>query len=398
MILNKLNIILALIVIVSCVPPPASSNKNIYTRQFSNYSTIEQIIEYFDTTNDLDDIEGIWVESFRIWSRIGSGKINFNEHIKNFKYAIIRKNNSPNEFQKIYLSSRTCAYCQFGEVSKNINIIKTGENKYRVSNNYYGWNLLIDIENGKKMMWDYEYVESGIWFKYKNIYEKEYPIKKEKSIYTGSGFTVSADGIIVTNYHVVENSDSIFINFSQRDDLIQASILNRDVNNDIAILKVPNFEDLDILSSLSLPISFANNTRVGQEVYTIGFPLSAIMGDKSRVSFGRVNSLYGVLDDPRLIQISNPIQPGNSGGPLFNLNGELVGIVVSGLNAKYFYDNLGIIPQNVNFAIKNDYLRPLLNNSMNSDYIVDSLKKFQNIEIEKQIDIYKPNVVQIIAK
>ena len=82
------------------------------------------------------------------------------------------------------------------------------------------------------------------------------------------------------------------------------------------------------------------------------------MGDNSRFSSGRINSLYGIQDDPRLLQISNPLQPGNSGGPLFSSKGELIGVVVSSLSAKYFfYDNAGIIPQNVNFAIKISYLR-----------------------------------------
>ena len=66
------------------------------------------------------------------------------------------------------------------------------------------------------------------------------------------------------------------------------------------------------------------------------------------------------VGNPRLFQISNPLQPGNSGGPLFNFKGELVGVVVSSLNAKAFYDNLGIVPQNVNFAIKNSYMKNML--------------------------------------
>lgn len=84
------------------------------------------------------------------------------------------------------------------------------------------------------------------------------------------------------------------------------------------------------------------------------------MGSTPRLATGTINSLYGIDEDPRVFQISNPLQPGNSGGPLFNYSGELVGIVVSGLNAAYFLYYSGIVPQNMNFAVKVNYLSTLL--------------------------------------
>lgn len=393
LLLNLLNI--------ACVPPSTSDYYS--SKQFSNFTTLEQFYEYFDTTKNLDPIEGLWNEAnSRIWTRQGVGPISFNEHLNNFKYAIIRKNNSANEFQKVYITSRTCAYCQFSEITTSLTIIKTSENTYRVKSSNFGWERIIEIEDGKKMVWDYDYVEAGIWFRFNTFYEKDYPytIEKlpEKTTSTGTGFILSTSGFVLTNFHVIDNADSIFINSSLSEKLLEASAIIKDKQNDISLLRISNYEILQFIEELEQPIRFANSVKVGQEVFTIGYPLGNIMGDNPRASFGRVNSLYGILDDPRLLQISNPIQPGNSGGPLFNMAGELVGIVVSGLNAKFFYDNLGIIPQNVNFAIKNDYLKPLLNNI--DIYPEDRipLNSGDTINVEKQIDLFTPYIVQIIAR
>ncbi len=75
---------------------------------------------------------------------------------------------------------------------------------------------------------------------------------------------------------------------------------------------------------------------------------------------GHVASLFGIDEDPRVFQISAPLQPGNSGGPLFNSRGEVIGVVVSTLNAAFLYERARALPQNVNFAVKSGYLLALL--------------------------------------
>ena len=75
---------------------------------------------------------------------------------------------------------------------------------------------------------------------------------------------------------------------------------------------------------------------------------------------GAISSLYGVQDDPRWFQISVPIQPGNSGGPLFNEKGEVIGITVASLDVKNVFEITGAFPQNINFAIKSAYIKNLL--------------------------------------
>ena len=105
--------------------------------------------------------------------------------------------------------------------------------------------------------------------------------------------------------------------------------------------------------------------------------------------------MYGLQDDPRLFQISTPLQPGNSGGPLFNNNGDLIGVVVSSLNANYFYENIGVIPQNVNFAIKSTYLINLISMIPGGDEILNRKNLVKQNKMEQQIEQLNPFVVQI---
>ena len=135
--------------------------------------------------------------------------------------------------------------------------------------------------------------------------------------------------------------------------------------------------------------------RLGQEIFTLGYPLGEILGKSVKLSTGDISSLYGIKDDPRLIQISNPIQPGNSGGPLLNKNGEIVGVVVSTLNARYFYENESIIPQNVNFAIKGSYVANLI--SILPEYQKSSQRKnlLLGKSLEEKIELISPFIVMI---
>ena len=104
----------------------------------------------------------------------------------------------------------------------------------------------------------------------------------------------------------------------------------------------------------------SSEVKLGDKVFTIGFPMSNILGQQPRYSEGVINSLAGVGDDPKAFQISIPIQSGNSGGPLFNQKGEVVGIVSSSLDSANTFQIFGNAPQNVNFAIKSTFVKNLL--------------------------------------
>jgi len=206
-----------------------------------------------------------------------------------------------------------------------------------------------------------EFNLSGATFLLK-LYPKLDPIKTEKSkgnslVSSGSGFFISNDGYIATNAHVVKdgvvyevtvNTDSyVSIKYNAKAILI-------DEINDVAILKI---EDKNFISLNKIPYSIETSTKVGEEVFTIGYPLSNVMGNNYKVSSGIINANTGILDDIRFIQISTPIQAGNSGGPLFNKKGNIVGLTTAKLNE----DSIGQKVENVNYAIKANYLITLSN-------------------------------------
>src|SRR6185295_986528 len=101
--------------------------------------------------------------------------------------------------------------------------------------------------------------------------------------------------------------------------------------------------------------------RLGESVVAVGFPLSGLLSSDPIVTTGSISALSGLNNDRRAIQISAPIQPGNSGGPLLGENGSVVGIVMAKLNALKMVQATGDIPQNVNFAISVGIVQPFLN-------------------------------------
>jgi S1-C subfamily serine protease len=244
----------------------------------------------------------------------------------------------------------------------------------------------------------------SIQYNLKNLFIKAYPPINYKvaaqtdfnPTTTGSGFILASSGLIVTNYHVVKDSKRIKIVFPEKNLTLKSHVKIKDEKNDIAILGLDN-ATADSLIKKQIPFIIGDTKRVkvGQRVFTLGFPLGEIMGSISRASAGNINSLYGIQDDPRLFQISTPLQPGNSGGPLFNQTGEVIGIVVSSLNAKFLYENAGIIPQNVNFALKSDYLKNLISMLPDAEEILYRKSYIKQGPIEVLVEQLSPYIVQI---
>jgi S1-C subfamily serine protease len=117
--------------------------------------------------------------------------------------------------------------------------------------------------------------------------------------------------------------------------------------------------DLAVIKSDSTPLKVANvriGIRLGEPVAVFGYPLSQVIASSGNFTLGNVTALAGLRDDTRHLQISAPVQAGNSGGPLLDANGNLVGTVISKLNAMRVVQATGDLPQNVNFAIKSSVL------------------------------------------
>lgn len=169
---------------------------------------------------------------------------------------------------------------------------------------------------------------------------------------TGSGFVIS-ENVVATNYHVVESANTIKIALNIDGSFVEynASILAADKNNDIALLiiKDDKFKPLK-----SIPYNILSSTMdVGSSVFTMGYPLSQVLGDEVKITDGIISSKTGFEGDVVTYQISAPIQPGNSGGPLFDKKGHLVGITNAGIQAA---DNVG-------YAIKSTYLINLIDSA-----------------------------------
>lgn len=164
---------------------------------------------------------------------------------------------------------------------------------------------------------------------------------------SGTGFVVSATGDVLTNAHVVEDCARITI------DSIPMTLVAADTTFDLALLRSPALAGAPVASFA------ANPALLNSDVTVAGYPLAGLLGGLN-VTRGAVTSLKGMAGDTTTMQISAPVQPGNSGGPVLNADGHVVGVVVSKLDVQFALDTTGDIPQNVNFAIRGEIAKLFL--------------------------------------
>lgn len=202
-----------------------------------------------------------------------------------------------------------------------------------------------------KGVWEEQFLNDlSVYFNSRNKLAKENKESIKHTTY-GTGFFISTDGYLLTNFHVVKNSEIIMVSLKGVEHV--ASLIKFDASNDIAILKVNG-------EYTALSIGDANKISLGESVFTIGFPNIDIQGSSPKLTQGVISSLNGYKDDPRLFQISVPINPGNSGGPLMTQSGKVIGITTASLSDLKMLVSSGTIPQNVNYAIKINYAKPLI--------------------------------------
>lgn len=169
---------------------------------------------------------------------------------------------------------------------------------------------------------------------------------------SGTGFVVSRNGHILTNNHVTEGCS--MLTFQIRGDLaVPATLLASNATTDLALLKT---------SLASEPAQFrgSRSIRLGDEVVVYGFPLLGDLSSQGNLTNGIVSALSGLGDDLSRLQMTAPIQPGNSGGPVMNRAGYIVGVVVETANDQYFREQRGTAVQNLNFAIHDALARSFL--------------------------------------
>ena len=192
------------------------------------------------------------------------------------------------------------------------------------------------------------------WIQVGNICECHLGCSKPKKIVdddkvysaaSGSGFAVTSDGYVITNYHVIKGCTDVYIH--DKGESILSTIVTFDPNNDIALLK-GNFKPKDFY-----PLS-RESTKLLTEVYVAGHPFGRDISTSVKVTRGIVSSLTGVANNFSNLQIDASLQPGNSGGPIMNDKGNVIGVAVAKLDLDTIVEDYGVVPENVNFGIKSN--------------------------------------------
>lgn len=172
------------------------------------------------------------------------------------------------------------------------------------------------------------------------------------TVRSGSGFVIARSGYVVTNAHVVAGCTNVRV----LGDRSQASgtVVAMDPQTDLAVVRTA----LPVSGSLAL--RGGPPLRLGESVIVFGFPLTGSLSRAGNLTTGNVSALAGLRDDPNYVQVTAPVQPGNSGGPLLDQSGHVIGVVTAKLDALKTAQRTGDIPQNVNFAVKLEALTAFL--------------------------------------
>ena len=164
----------------------------------------------------------------------------------------------------------------------------------------------------------------------------------------GTGFFITAQGHLLTSHHLIANGRKIKVRTHSGN--YAAELIKADASNDIALLQIKARTTPLILTTQVAP-------RLGQSVFTIG---PNAQGSSSKYTKGRISSLYGLKHDPRLLQVSVPVHPSNSGGALIDEKGTAIGMITFRLNNLKIHKTTGSLPQNINYALRSSQIRGFL--------------------------------------
>lgn len=203
--------------------------------------------------------------------------------------------------------------------------------------------------------------------------------------WTGTGFALKGK-YVITNHHVVDGARTLQVRGVRGDftKMYNAVVVAKDESHDMAIIRI---EDSRFPGFGEIPYAIKSGlSEVGEEIFVLGYPMMSTMGEEVKLTTGVISSRSGFMGDISAYQVSAPIQPGNSGGPMFDSNGDVVGIV----NAKHRQAD------NASYAIKSPYMRMFIENSVSATTIPTN-RKMVGWSLINKVKAIKPFVFIIYA-
>lgn len=230
-----------------------------------------------------------------------------------------------------------------------------------------------------ELKYSQEGIIEGITDASKNRIKKYAPANIE-----GTGFALNNKGYFITSWHMVKNADSVFVTNGSLD-RASAKLITSNPQLDIAIYKI---ENCDILKNMAFPFSFKTNTsEIGDKIFTLGYPRrDAVYGE------GALSSMTGFNNDTTMYQISIPVNPGNSGGPLMDEQGTIIGVIRGKLTSA----------EGTGYAIKSDLIQQTINalenDSLKKDLTLDTKKSsLRGLKRSEQVKRIQPFVFNVMV-
>ncbi|MBO5975102.1 MAG: trypsin-like peptidase domain-containing protein, partial [Paludibacteraceae bacterium] len=211
------------------------------------------------------------------------------------------------------------------------------------------------------------------------------PFIASADIWTGTGFALN-NGYVVTNNHVVDGANTLLVSMVRNDvrKSYVAEVVATDAINDVAVIKIT---DKNFKGFGAIPYRVRTSlAEVGEDCFVLGYPMVQHMGTEVKLTNGIVSSRSGYQGDKSTYQITAPIQHGNSGGPLFDAQGNVIGITSSGITEA----------QNVGYAIKTSFLRNLIESELSVNPM-PSNNTIANLNLAGKVKILKNFVFIILA-
>ncbi|CAA6817424.1 MAG: Unknown protein [uncultured Aureispira sp.] len=343
----------------------SSKQKTMTCYKFTLMLLFSLLGSFFASAQETESSQNYAEIIFLPWTSVESDRTNYCRIFLNYKLIASSKMNEIVRY-KIYSKGRMAFNIYFSETERYETILDIEDNKtyYCVLGAPYKKqrNKLVTKSLATDLMDEYTYsrtlkLEEDIT---KPIGKIPDNVTKSK-VGSGTGFLLSDKGYIVTNFHVVDGAETIIVRGinGEYGSSFEASVLSSDYVNDLAILKVNS--TLINFPSPPYAIQSSNTVKKGADVFALGYPRKNLMENELKVTDGIIKAKSGYKGSISQFQFSAVVQPSNSGGPLINEAGNIIGVVGSKLNSK--------LAEEAAYAIKSDYLSFFIDQSEKIEYV-----------------------------